>query len=134
VRLRRGHEHVDLVEAIAQLKRAVEPPFIGNEDRAADRRRDVDRPQHVGGIRQLGDDVGADEAGQLQALQARAGEAVDERHLGLCGDDLRLVLKAVPGADLADAGGRDHAPSARAMTICCTSSVPSPIVRIFASR
>jgi deazaflavin-dependent oxidoreductase (nitroreductase family) len=27
-----------------------------------------------------------------------------------------------------------HAPSARAITICCTSSVPSPIVRIFASR
>ncbi len=26
------------------------------------------------------------------------------------------------------------APSARAMTICCTSSVPSPMVRIFASR
>jgi hypothetical protein len=29
---------------------------------------------------------------------------------------------------------RDYAPSARAITICCTSSVPSPIVRIFASR
>ena len=28
----------------------------------------------------------------------------------------------------------DHAPSARAITICCTSSVPSPMVRIFASR
>ena len=27
-----------------------------------------------------------------------------------------------------------QAPSARAITICCTSSVPSPIVRIFASR
>jgi hypothetical protein len=27
---------------------------------------------------------------------------------------------------------RPHAPSARAITICCTSSVPSPIVRIFA--
>ena len=27
-----------------------------------------------------------------------------------------------------------YAPSARAMTICCTSSVPSPMVRIFASR
>ena len=25
-------------------------------------------------------------------------------------------------------------PSARAITICCTSSVPSPIVRILASR
>ena len=29
---------------------------------------------------------------------------------------------------------RGHAPSARAMTICWTSSVPSPMVRIFASR
>ena len=27
-----------------------------------------------------------------------------------------------------------HAPSARAITICWISSVPSPIVRIFASR
>ena len=41
-------------------------------------------------------------------------------------------------ADLAHADAvrqRDHhAPSARAITICWTSSVPSPIVRIFASR
>ncbi len=28
----------------------------------------------------------------------------------------------------------DQAPSERAITICCTSSVPSPIVRILASR
>ena len=31
-------------------------------------------------------------------------------------------------------GRAGQAPSARAMTICWTSSVPSPIVRIFASR
>ena len=41
--------------------------------------------------------------------------------------------------DLAPVGDEDRAehaqaPSARAMTICCTSSVPSPMVRIFASR
>ncbi len=37
-------------------------------------------------------------------------------------------IRTAPGSSIA------QAPSARAMTICCTSSVPSPIVRIFASR
>ena len=39
-----------------------------------------------------------------------------------------------PTSRIVGAGRQAHAPSARAITICCTSSVPSPIVRIFASR
>ena len=66
---------------------------------------------------------------ELHALEARARERVDQRDLDVGRDDLGLVLEAVPRTDLAD-----HAPSALAITICWTSSVPSPMVRIFASR
>ena len=46
----------------------------------------------------------------------------------------RLDPASAAAAVLERAAARRYAPSARAMTICCTSSVPSPIVRIFASR
>ena len=49
----------------------------------------------------------------------------------------RAVRRLEPGvangtAQTVERGG--YAPSERAITICCTSSVPSPIVRILASR
>ena len=43
------------------------------------------------------------------------------------------AISAILPASRPGSGGI-QAPRARAMTICCTSSVPSPIVRIFASR
>jgi hypothetical protein len=64
----------------------------------------------------------------------------------LSGGSLREQARLANGAlvgggasvpDPADRGYPERPPqqpSARAITICCTSSVPSPIVRIFASR
>jgi hypothetical protein len=45
------------------------------------------------------------------------------------GEAVLMTVHADGGVQLAG-----YAPSARAMTICWTSSVPSPIVRILASR
>ena len=63
----------------------------------------VDAGQHLVGVGQLGDDVGAHEARRLDAPQAGAHERVDEPHLVVGRDDLGLVLEAVARADLADA-------------------------------
>ena len=65
--------------------------------------------QHLGGVGQLGDHVGADEAGDLEPAQAGAGQLVDQRDLGRGGDDLGLVLEPVARADLADGDGVGHA-------------------------
>ena len=61
------------------------------------------RGQHLVGVGQLRDDVGAHEARRLDAPQPGAHERVDEPHLVVGRDDLRLVLEAVARADLADA-------------------------------
>ncbi len=56
-----------------------------------------------------------------------------DRDLAAVGDQDAV---ATPAARIVAAIARDgaQAPSARAITICWISSVPSPIVRIFASR
>jgi hypothetical protein len=79
------------------------------------------------------------------------GRDMDRAHVGVAVDRHRAHAELPqrardPHGDLAAVGDQDglehrrlrfssaYAPSARAITICWTSSVPSPIVRIFASR
>src|SRR4051794_5123598 len=103
VGLARAEEDVDLVEVLAQLQGVVEAALVGDEHRHADVVGDVRALEHLAPVGQLRDDVGADEARDLQPLDAGARELLDEPDLVLGGDDLGLVLKAVARADLADA-------------------------------
>ena len=80
-------------------------------------RRHPDRLVGLAHVRHAGVGVGVD------------GDAADPQPLQ------RADHAACDLAAVGDEDGREHqAPSARAITICCTSSVPSPMVRIFASR
>ena len=119
-------------------QRVVHAARVRHEHAARDAGRQVDRGEHLGGVRQLRDDVGAHEARDLDAPQPAAREALDQRDLVGGRDDLGLVLQPVARPHLADrsrsTGWPRYAPSARAITSCWISSVPSPIVRIFASR
>ncbi len=56
----------------------------------------------LGVIGQLRDPARRHEAGQLDAAQARVGEHPGELQLVVRGDEGRLVLEAVPEADLVD--------------------------------
>ena len=103
VGLRRRQEDVDLLEALRRAQRVVQPALVGDQDRDRDVVGAVDAGQHLVGVGQLRDDVGAHEARRLDAPQPGAHERVDEPHLVVGRDDLRLVLKAVARADLADA-------------------------------
>ena len=60
------------------------------------------RSQHLGAVGELRDHVRAHEARDLEPLQPRRGERLDQPHLVLGRDDLGLVLEPVPGPDLAD--------------------------------
>ena len=56
--------------------------------------------EHLGGVGELGDHVGAHEARHLEPPQAGARERVDQLDLARGGDHLGLVLEAVARADL----------------------------------
>jgi hypothetical protein len=137
VRLGGGQEAGDAPEAVAELERLLEPVEVGDEHGYLDL---VGKPrscQQLARVRQLRHDLGANERGQLDARQAAAPQQLDEVELVAGRDPLGLVLEAVAGADLADPHALRqlaHESSARAITSCWISSVPSPIVRIFASR
>jgi diguanylate cyclase (GGDEF)-like protein len=62
------------------------------------------------------------------------GETQEELHHAADGDLYRAKRERPAGPVASRSSGRSYAPSARAMTICWTSSVPSPMVRILASR
>jgi hypothetical protein len=103
VRLRGGQEAVDLLEPVAVGERSLEPALVGDQDADCDLRWEPDRLEDLLGVRQLGDHVRPDKAGDLDALKAGGSERLDQPHLLRRGEDLRLVLKAVTGTDLADA-------------------------------
>ena len=103
VGLARGEEQVHLGEAVAQLERVVEPALVGDQHRHRHVVGDVRSAQHLGAVGELGDHVGAHEARDLEAPQARARERLDQLDLGRGRDHLGLVLEAVARADLADA-------------------------------
>src|SRR5215218_920107 len=103
VALRRGQEEVDLAERLAQLERVVEAALVRDQDRDGHLVGDVGAAQHLRSVGELWDDVGADEARHLEALQARAREHLDQPHLVVGRDGLGLILEAVARADLADA-------------------------------
>ena len=75
VRLAGRQEDADLLEAVAQLERAVEAALVGDQHAARDARRDVDRRQHLARVGELRDDVGAHEARHLDAPQAACARA-----------------------------------------------------------
>ena len=121
-------EHVEAPEALGAgrdrggavlLARDVALEHLGRAALGGDRR---------GGVRgRCAVAVEQHHARALACEQQRGGAAVAD-----------LLARGLAGAcdqrDLAGEAPGHYAPSARAITICCTSSVPSPIVRILASR
>ena len=108
------HEDVDLIEGgtsrcsrptetLAQLERRVEAALVRDQDAERDLFGHGDLLEHRGRIGQLGNHIGAHEARDLQASEARAGQRIDQLDLALGRDHLGLVLKAVAGTDLPDA-------------------------------
>src|SRR4051794_30640072 len=106
VGLRCAEEHGDLVEALAQLERGLQPARVGHQDRERDVVGHVDALEHRARVVELRDDVGPDEARDLQPLEARSRERVDQTDLVVGRDALGLVLEAVARPDLADAHRR----------------------------
>ena len=98
-------EDVDLLEALAGAQRVVQAALVGDQDGDRDVVGHSDPRQHLVGVGELRDDVGAHEARRLDPLHAGARERVDQAHLVVGRDDLGLVLEAVARADLADADG-----------------------------
>jgi hypothetical protein len=103
VGLRGGQEEVDLVEGIPHFQRVVEPALVRDEHRHGHVVGDVRRAQDLRAVGQLGNHVGAHEARDLEPPDAGARQHLDQAHLVGRRDDFRLVLEAVPRADLADA-------------------------------
>ena len=102
VGLRDGDDHVYLVKAGAVAQRALEAALVGDQHAHRNPGGDVDPLQHLGGVGELGEHVGAHEARDLEARQPGARERVDQLHLALGGDHVGLVLEAVARADLPD--------------------------------
>ena len=72
-------EDPDLVEAVPLGERPVEAAPVGDQHAQRDPGRRVDRRQHLGGVGELGDHVGPDEARDLEPAQAGPGQGVDQR-------------------------------------------------------
>ena len=103
--LARREEDVDLLKAVAQGERVVEPALVRDQDRYRHAVRDLRAPQDLRPVGDLRDHVGTNEARDLEAADAGPGQHLHQPHLVVGGDDLRLVLEAVAGADLADLDG-----------------------------
>ena len=110
VRLGGAQEDVDLVDAVAVRERVVEPALVRDQHAHAHVVRELDRLQHLGGVGELRDHVGAHEARHLEPPSPCGASCSISRTLSSVGDHLRLVLEAVARADLADAR---RAPAAR---------------------
>src|SRR5205823_14964409 len=76
--------------------------------------------------------VGGDRLSHQQVVRLVAGEAVVVG--AVYAQRSGVDPEQHQPQDARPATAHAQAPRARAITICCTSSVPSPIVRIFASR
>ena len=125
---RRPDEHDTHLLARAREGRVLAQEPVARVHRVAARRHDHDLVDRQIRGHQLG------RVGLAHVRGVAVGLGVD-RHRA---DAEPVQRPQHPAGDLAavrDEHGVEHqAPSARAMTICCTSSVPSPMVRIFASR
>ena len=116
---------------LVERERVMAGPTLPDElDRAAGQGR-AQRRERPGSVNDLADVLAAD--------VVRHGDCARHLERSL---ELRRGLPGRAGRECAGGGergqkgddGPGHAPSARAITISCTSSVPSPMVRIFASR
>ena len=80
----------------ARCSSALSRPFsLGISTLALTRVGQCDALEHLAGVGELGDHVGAHEARQLDALKPRGREQLDQAHLDVGGQHLGLVLEAV---------------------------------------
>src|SRR5215218_6365048 len=142
VRLRRTEEDADLVKAIAVIECLLEAALVGDEDAEGDVVGDVDALQHLGGVGELREHVGAHEARDLDAAQPGARERVHEPDLVLGADLVGLVLEPVARPDLADldlllrchAGKRSGHVNDRLLSTACSDLSSGPSTRPCARR
>ena len=80
------------------------------------------------------DRFGDEEVAGLVAAVVAVPGGVDPQRGGIGAEEDRPQGHDAHRTTVAGPPGGAYAPSARAITICWTSSVPSPMVRIFASR
>ena len=129
-RLRDRHVHVGQVVALARrqhgvdgvhagVDRAGRALVVGHQRRVARAGAPPDAGHDRLGVAQLGDGLGVHERGDLDAGHAGLGEAIDHVDLLLGRDEVRLDLKAVPGAHLAnrDALRQSHARLPRGLRV-----------------
>ncbi len=84
-------------------ERSLESPLVGDEHAHRHVVGQRDRLQYLLGVGELRDDVGTDEARDLDPPEPGAPEQLDQPHLLGRRDHLGFVLKAVPRTDLPDA-------------------------------
>ena len=101
---------------VAVLQRLLEASLVRDEDHQRDVVRNVDEMENLDRVVELRYDVRAHEARHLDAPQPGPRERIDQPNLVGCRDPLRLVLKAVAGADLANLDL--HVTSARSSSFC----------------
>ena len=85
----------------------------------------VDAGEHLRRVGELRDDVGPDEARDLEALDARGGERVDHPHLVFGRDAIGLVLEPVAGTHFADVDALAHRHVSQAAEPACSISAVS---------
>ena len=138
VRLGGRQEDADLLEVVAQLERVVQAARVRHEHAARDARAGRRSPPAPRARRtSCGMTSRAHEARDLDPPQRRCARA--GRPARPCPRSRRSRARSAGRRAGRPRGcctaiGSLYAPSPRAITICWISSVPSPIVRIFASR
>ena len=105
MRFRRRDEQADFVGAEARVQvgeRALDRAHVGAGRLVVNAGPARERLEQLGGIGELRHDFGIGVGGGLDALEAEAGEALDQRALGGGGHEGRLVLQAVAREALAE--------------------------------
>ena len=112
-------------------ERGVEAAAVGHQARQHHAVPARHAARDLGGVGQLRDPLGADEAGDLDARQAAVDQRRDERDLVAGRDVARLVLQAVAGPDLVHGDARRElhadAPPYPAPAACATASARSMV-------
>ena len=103
MRLGRADEERHILEQVAHRERVAETPAVRHQHHPGDVVRQVDAAEHLDAVGQLRDDVGPDEARDLDPLEAGPAQGVDQPDLVRGRDRLGFVLEAVAGPDLPDA-------------------------------
>src|SRR5262249_53308973 len=108
---------------------SLEPLHVRHQRREDNAGSALDLRHHLGGVGHLGDPPGRHERGRLDALHARVHHRVNQPHLVVAREELRLVLQPIARADLVDE--RLHALAGMFCRIHATMScVDEPGVKI----